>query len=405
MLPPAREAPRAASSPAVSPRRRFLASLSAPFADGFGGTFHGVLLGIYLLRVGGLSSFAGFAALGTLGGVLAPVIAGVLTSRLGGRAVMRTAAAALVLARIASYAAVLFLDAVWGLFALRLVGAASGVILVTGAKGQVTRGRNASTSLAWFNVSSGAGQAVAAITAGLLSTASDLVIALVATPTVVLATLPTARLARFAPTTTVGLRDQYGSLGRVARTALLGSAVMALVAAPLLLADGLTVERYGVGWLGPLSVMGFVGGFAAASVLPLVERLRLTPRHDPYLWAGLGAIGLSLWAFSDVGPLWLLAGRLVAGIATGVIASRIEARIVGSVPEEQAVPALTASAGVGSVVAAASAMLVGPAIAAIGIRGLTLVCMVLLALVGVATGTAGPLRRRIAHRRVGMLPA
>lgn len=375
--------------------------LGAQFSDGFGGRFHGVLLGVYILRVGGLSSFAGFAAIGTLGGALAPVVAGLVTGRFGGRALMRGAAVALMVARIGSYATVLFFDGVSGLFALRLLGAVCGMLLVNGAKGQVARTRDVSTSLAWFNVANGGGQVVASVTAGLLATTSDLLIAVVATPTVMLATVPMLRLARFAPTVQVRLRDQLRHLPDVARPALLGSAVMSLIAAPLLLADGLTAEQYGVAWLGPLSVMTFLGGFGAASTIPLLNRVRLDERHDPLLWAGLGAMGLSLWAFSDAGPLWLLAGRVLAGLAAGIVGSRIEARVIESVPQDRAVPALAASAGVGSLAAAASAWLVAPAVAALGIRHFTLLCMVALALVGSSAMAVGAARCRPLWRRSG----
>lgn len=367
--------------------------LVAQFSDGFGGRFHGVLLGVYILRVGGLSSFAGFAAIGTLGGVLAPVVASMVTGRFGGRVLMRGAAVVLMLARVGSYAAVLLLDAVWGLFALRLLGAVCGMLLVNGAKGQVSRRRDVSTSLAWLNVANGGGQVVASVSAGLLATTSDQLIALVATPTVMLATVPMLRLARFAPTVQVRLREQLSHLPDVARPAVLGSVVMALIAAPLLLADGLTAEQYGVAWLGPLSVMTFLGGFGAASTIPLLNRVRLGTRHDPLLWAGLGAIGLSVWAFSDVGPLWLLAGRVLAGLAAGIVGSRVEARVLESVPEDRAVPALAASAGVGSLAAAVSAWAVAPSVAVMGIRGFTLLCMLVLALVGTVTAAVSALRR------------
>lgn len=373
--------------------------LTAQFSDGFGGRFHGVLLGVYILRIGGLSSFAGFAAIGTLGGALAPLVATTVTGRFGGRALMRGAAVTLMLARIGSYAAVLFAEGMWWLFALRLLGAVAGILLVNGAKGQVSPARSVSTSLAWLNVTNGAGQVVAGLTAGLLSTAADSVIAMIATPTVVVATIPMLRLARFAPAEQVGLRDQLSSLPFVARPAALGAVVMALLSAPLLLADGLTAEQYGVAWLGPLSVMTFVGGFGAASALPLVDRIRLHPRHDPLLWAGLGAIGLSLWAFSDAGPFWLLTGRVLAGLATGIVGSRIEARVLESVPEDRAVPALAASAGLGSLAGAGTAWLAGPAVTAMGIRGMTLVTMLALSAVGVGATLAAQRWPRLASPR------
>lgn len=379
--------------------------LAAQFSDGFGGRFHGVLLGVYILRVGGLASFAGFAAIGTLGGVLAPVVASTVTGRFGGQVLMRGAAVMLMAARIGSYAAVLLLDAVWVLFALRLLGAVCGMLLVNGAKGQVSRTRDVSTSLAWLNVANGGGQVVASVTAGLLATTSDSLIAVVATPTVMLATVPMLRLARFAPTVQVRVREQFRSLPDVARPALLGSVVMALIAAPLLLADGLTAEQYGVAWLGPLSAMTFLGGFGAASTIPLLNRVRLSTRHDPLLWAGLGAMGLSVWAFSDIGPLWLLVGRVLAGLATGLVGSRIEARVVEAVPEDRTVPALAASAGAGSLAAAIAAWLVAPSVSLMGIRGFTLLCMLLLAGVGIGTTAVTAVRERTAAGRAALQAA
>lgn len=237
------------------------------------------------------------------------------------------------------------------------------------------------------------------MTAGLLATTSDMTIALVATPAVMLATVPMLRLARFAPTGQVRLREQFRYLPDVARPAVLGSVVMALIAAPLLLADGLTAEQYGVAWLGPLSMMSFIGGLGAASTIPVLNRVRLGTRHDPLLWAGLGAVGLSLWAFADAGPLWLLAGRVLAGLAAGLVGSRIEARVLESVPRDRAVPALAASAGVGSLAAAVSAWLVGPSVAVIGLRGFTFACMLVLALVGTVTTAVSAWRRHPAWGR------
>lgn len=327
-------------------------------------------------------------------------MASAVTSRRGGRALIRAASVGLALSRLGSYAAVL-LGAVPALFVLRLVGAVCGAVLVNGAKGQVPASDNASTSLAWLNVANGAGQAIASVLAGFLSAAAPVVIAVVATPIVVVATVPMLRLATSASPLQVDVRDQVRSLRSALDTAVVGALVMSLLSAPLLLADGLATEEFGAGWLGPLSLMGFGGGLAAAWVLPRITRQRISQRHDPVLWSSAAAVGLLLWTVSDVHPGLLLAGRFLAGVAAGFIGASIEARILQRVPADRAVPALAGAAGLTGAATAAMAWVAPVTIEALGVRGLTLLCLVGIGLVAVVGSFVG----RLDWRRTDPVPA
>lgn len=367
--------------PAAPPRVSKL--LSAQFASGFGGRFHGVLLGLYALHLGGLGGFAGFAAAAMIGSGLSALAAGGLTSRLGGAGAMRAAGLLLAATRIGSYVLLPIGLPLAALLGLRLLGSISGTLIATGAKSQVRGGETASASLAWMNVSSGAGQAIAAVLAGLLSVSSPMLIAVIGAPVAVASTWPMLRMARYSSAAPVPLRDQLAGLRSAGQPVALGAVVFLVLAAVPNLADGLTVELYSASWLGALTAVTFAGSLAAATALPLLARRRLPARLDRSLWPALGALGAIGWGMADRGVVWLLAARFVAAFAAQALAALVEARVLERAGSDRGLPALSASGAVAAFGAAGATAGLPSLLGSIGFAGVATWSAGALVVVGV----------------------
>jgi hypothetical protein len=354
-----------------SPRTAQL--LVTQFLDGFGARFHGVLLALYTLRVGGMSGFAGFTAMGLVGVVLSTLAAGWLTGRFGMRRTMRISGYALAGSRVATYVFVGFGFGVMPLLVLRLVGSVAGQLVMNMAKAQVPQSDDekgnarAATSLAWVNVANAGGQRLATAAAGLSALLGPAwLIALVGAPIATLPTLPMLRLARFATDRAIPLREQLRACRDVAPAALLAAAVTFFVAGLANLKDGLTVDLDSASWLGPVAAASLAGSFLAAAALPRLARFNAHPKSDFLVWPLLGALALAGWAFADAGVEWLLASQFVGGLASQVLGSLTEARILGGAGREGAVSALTVSGGVGAFASALSALAMPPLLQSLG---------------------------------------
>lgn len=352
-----------------SPQPRILTLLLTQLADGFGGRFHAVLLSLYAMRIGGLAGFAGFTALGTLGIVISTVMAGWLTSKLGGRRTMVYSAALLAVCRVAAYVVVACDGGLLTLGILRMLGAKAGTLMVNAAKAQVPDGKNAVSSLAWMNVANGIGQAVATAAAGMLALGPTWAIVIVGAPMAALPTLPMIRLARYATTVAVPLKEQWRAFRIVAPAALLGAWVQLWASGLANLKDGLTVDLYTAKWLGPVTFVGLAGSFVAAAVLPRLEKLRLPLATDWITWSALGAACVAGWAVADLGVAWLLVGQFLAGVAAQALGSMSEARVLEGAGRTNAMPALTASGGVAGLFSAAGVMVVPPLLDRLGYAG------------------------------------
>lgn len=359
---------------------RVLVLVVTQLADGFGGRFHAVLLSLYALRIGGLSGFAGLTALGTLGIVISTLLAGWLTSKLGGRRTMVLSAALLAICRVAAYVVVAFDGGVLTLGILRMLGAKAGTLMVNAAKAQVPDGKKAVSALAWMNVANGFGQVLATATAGLLALSPTWLIVVLGAPMAALPTLPMIRLARHATSVAVPLKEQWRAFRIVAPAALLGAWVQLWASGLANLKDGLTVELYSASWLGPITLANLAGSFLAATALPRLERLRLPLASDWVIWGALGIACIAGWAIADLGIVWLLVGQLFAGVAAQALASLSEARVLEGAGRENAMPALTASGGVAGLLGAVGVVVVPPLLEALGYAGAVGVLSVPLAL-------------------------
>lgn len=344
------------AAPSARPRVRSL--LLAQFADGFGGRFHGLLLGLYALTLGGLDGFAGFVAVSLAGTGVAAVTAGALATRIGGDRIMRAAGVALLTARLVSYVLLPVGLPLAGLLALRLLGSVSGSLVNTATKAQVPDGQRATASLAWMNVANGGGQAAAALAAGLLSTASPLAIALLGGPVAVAATLPAYRLARFATAAPIAAREQLAGLRAGAVPAVVGAAVFVLLNALPAMGDGITAERYAAAWLGPLSIVSFCGSVLAAVVIRKLTWRPAGTAGDARAWSALAAVAVVAWATVDRGVVWLFLAQFVSGAVAPCLAALVESRILERVGRARAVPALAASGAVAAFGGAGTSLVV-----------------------------------------------
>ncbi len=348
---------------------RVLTLIITQLADGFGGRFHAVLLSLYAMRIGGLTGFAGFTALGTLGIVISTLMAGWLTAKLGGRRTMVLSAALLASCRVAAYVVVALDGSLLTLGILRMLGAKAGTLMVNAAKAQVPDGKKAVSALAWMNVAGGLGQALATAAAGLLALGPTWLIVLLGAPMAALPTLPMIRLARHATSVAVPLKEQWRAFRFVAPTALLGAWVQLWASGLANLKDGLTVDLYSASWLGPVTVAGLAGSFVAAAALPRLEKLRLPLATDWITWAALGVACIAGWAVADLGIAWLLVGQLFAGVAAQALGALSEARVLEGAGRDNAMPALTASAGVAGLFGAAGVVIVPPLLRELGYAG------------------------------------
>lgn len=401
-LPDAPRIPPVSQSKGASPRLANM--LAAQFADGFGARFHGVLLGLYALHLGGLAGFAGFAAASLVGAGLAAVVGSVATSRLGGARTMRAAGVALMVTRGLSYALIPLGLPLSGLLVLRLLGAVAGTVLVSGAKAQVRPGERSRSALAWLNIASGAGQAIAAVLAGFLSFASPLLIALVGAPIGLAATLPMLRIARGSTDRAVPLRDQMQGLRHAAEPILVGAGVFLVLNALPMLADGITADLYSPSWLGAISAVSFAGALCAALVLCRFGQRQITSDHDASLWAGLAALGVLGWVFADQAIVWMLVARFAAGFAAQILAALVESRVIERSGPGGGLPALTASGAVAAFGGAATTPFVPALLDGVGFVGVVSVgCAALAVLVLGATGARryGRARRRRATPAAG----
>lgn len=359
--------------------------LATQFFDGFGARFHSVLLALYTLRVGGMSGFAGFTAVGLVGIVLSTVAASWLTGNLGVKRTMRVSGWVLAFSRVATYVLVGFGFGVIPLLVLRLLGSVSGQLVMNMAKAQVPLGddagkseRNgrkgakdaksdAARSLAWMNVANGAGQTVATAVAGLASALGPAwLIALVGAPMATLPALPLLKLARYAVGVPVPFKKQLESVRVVVPSTLLAASITLFMAGLTALKDGLTVDLYSASWLGPVAAASLAGSFAAAIAIPHLARYNAHPKTDALVWPILGAVSLGGWAFADAGVEWLLASQFVNAIAGQTLASFTEARILAGAGREGAVSALSVSGSVAAFASALSAVAMPPLLAQLG---------------------------------------
>lgn len=354
--------------------------LATQFFDGFGGRFHAVLLSLYALRISGLAGFAGFTAAGTLGIVISTALAGWLTAKIGGRRTMVYSAVVLAFCRVVAYVVVAMGGGVFTLGVLRMFGAKAGTLMVNAAKAQVAGGEKAATSLAWMNVSNGVGQAVATAAAGALALGPTWAIVLFGAPLAALPTLPMIRLARYAATVAVPLKEQWRAFRLVGPAALLGAWVQLWASGFANLKDGLTVELYAERWLGPVTFIGLLGAFVAAALLPRLTRLKLPPSADWVVWPAMGAACVASWAVADLGVAWLLVGQLFAGIAAQALSSLSEARVLEGAGHANAMPALTAAGGLAGLMSTVGIVIVPPLLDTLGYAGAAGVILTPLAL-------------------------
>lgn len=371
---------------------RLFALLSTQFFDGFGARFHGVLLAIYALRISGLSGFAGFTAVGMLGIVLSTGMAGGLTSRLGGRRTMIACAITVATVRVACYAFVAFGGGLLPLMILRLIGASAGTLMINASRAQVPEGERAVSSLAWMHVANALGQAAATAVAGWVAMGPTWLIVTLGAPLAAAPTLPMLRMARFATTVALPLKEQWRSFRAIAPAAGLGALIQLCTTGLATLKDGLTVDLYSEHWLGPVAGMGLVGSFLGATLLRRFVRFTSRPSGDIVVWPVMATLSYVGWALADQGIAWMLFAQLLNGLAGQVLAACIEARLLEQGGRAGAVPALTAAGGVAAAAGAIGAIAVPPMLSTLGYVGTVAVSLVPLAALGV-WGAARLLKR------------
>lgn len=376
--------------------RTVVVQLGTQFADGFGGRFNSLVLALYALRIGGLEAFSGLLAVGMVGSVLAAVASGMGTSRLGARRTMRVSAAALALARLASYGVIFVSGSVTPILLARFVGGVAAGVIMAGAKSQAPRNELAASRLAWLNVANGGGQALGAMAAGAaiawaspgLLTASGLTVGLASI-------VPMYRIARHSVPVAVPFRTQLRGQRAAAPVVAFGAVVYLVAMSLVSLSDALVVKLQSETWLGAATMAAFVGALLAATLLR--SRPDLVSRDPLVAWPLLGVLALAGWQVAGMGWPMLLATMTAGGFAGQMLAAMVEHHVIHRVEADHAISALAASAAAGSLASALALVALPRLIGSIGVEasaGLLLVGSLALVVIGPVT------RRRVSPATV-----
>ena len=320
--------------------------VAAQFADGAGAKFHLVALSLYVLHHGGLGAVSGFIASGLLGSVVAVAAAAGTTRVISGRTLMAAAATTLLAARIVAYVVIAAgAGAVW-LFVGQFVGSVAGTLLINCSKAQAPPGRRART-LAWMNVSNGAGGIIGAGAAGILSIGwPTLAIVAVGVVGATVATAPMMVLSRRSATVPVSFRDQWSAARGVVGPMLLGAAVFAFVGGFDLLRNGLVAELFDARFIALATAAAVVGSWSAAATVGWFERLaKRVPAT--VLWPATGAVPVALWGLAPSHLGVLLVAVALGALMLGWMAVSVEAAIL-----ERTGSAATAALSLSTAVAA-----------------------------------------------------
>ncbi|MFF5081360.1 hypothetical protein ACFY36_30300 [Actinoplanes sp. NPDC000266] len=361
---------------------------------------------------GGLGEAALYNAAMLVGTVLSAPAAGWLSSRLNGRALLRTAAGVeLPMRFLVLFGVVAGLPA-WLVAALILIMHTAAWAGYAGLRAEVTAVDASPRTMTRFVICIVSVEAAGTALAALLPSGPDgrpagwlLHAVFVVFLGTLLPVMLIARRARIIPAGSVFPRSP--SRGRHAkpgwrlpmpRLMLAGGGVMLIAAGPSLLAVPVTEELYGSGWVAGAAVAFCAGTLLADSAVGWIERLGLPAVLRWSLW-GLGM--LAGWILAPVYAPFVLLAQFAAGLATTAFEGDMDARVAaeaspGTLTRDLAYSASVRALGGAVAVRALPMMIAAPAIG-MAASASALVLGVLSLIIWAGLTMAPRLFHRLAH--------
>jgi MFS family permease len=311
----------------VSPRRRVARLMFAGLVDSLCLSFAWTVLLLQIVTDHGLGAAGLVSAAMLVGVALSAPVASRLACHLDGRRLLRSAAAAEALLRVA-------------VFALLATGAPLPVLVVSvglmnvlawtgyaGMRAEVAAVSPETSALTWYGTGVAAIEAVGAAAAALLPLVADVdssTVLVAVTGVYVLGLLPTVVVAGGSPVRRAPRRPVVGGR-RPARSwrptatvpVAAGVLLMLAASAPTLLAVGLAAELHGRASVALVAVAFTVGSLAAPLLSWRVQRRRA---NGPLVWL-LCAVGMTVgWVLAP----WSVALMMVAQAASGLCMTALE---------------------------------------------------------------------------------
>jgi hypothetical protein len=375
-------------------RRRLRAVTAAGLVDSLGLSVGWTLFNLYAVHTQGLTAVGTYNAALFTGVALSAPATGWLSSRLGGRRLLRSTAALEAALRVASFV-LLIEGAPVGIVALCIT--AVGMTAWTGYAGmraEIAAADRRAGALAWYLGAIASIEGIGAAAAALL----PLSLAALRSPGALAAVLvvyagvliPTVVVAGSSEVERAVERVSLRSMTRHARAIAGGFAVMFLASGPVFLAVGLAAELHGRTAVAYAALAFLAGSLLAPRLATLLERRRLP---SPFLWPALGALVAGGW----IAAPWSVGGLVLAQFVAGLALPALEGTIDASVAGRESGGRVTAGLAWGAAARAigtAAAVSVAPALFDAG--GVTLVCIGMSAscVAAACVGGLGAVRRR-----------
>ncbi len=398
---------RRASSPAaawVLQRRRLRAVTAAGLIDSLGLSIGWTFFNLYAVHTQGLAAVGTYNGALFTGVALSAPVTGWLSSRLGGRRLLRTTASVEAALRVASFV-LLIEGAPVGIVALCVT--AVGMTAWTGYAGmraEIAAADRRAGALAWYLGAIASIEGIGAAAAALL----PLSLTALRSPGALAAILalyagvliPTFVVAGGSEVERAIDRVSLRSMTRHSRAIAGGFAVMLLASGPTFLAVGLAAKLHGRTAVAYSALAFLAGSLLAPRLATLLERRRVPA---PLLWPALGALVAGGW----IAAPWSVGGLVVAQFVAGLALPALEGTIDASVAGRESSGRITAGlawAAAARAIGTAGAVSVAPVLFDAG--GVTLVCICMAGSCAAAAVVGGVVaaRRRAQRGKIERSP-
>jgi len=334
-------------------RRRVHRLMLAGWVDSLCLSFAWTLILLEVLRRHGLQA-AGFAGAAMLvGTALSAPVATHLSVRLGGRQLLRTAAAAEAVLRVGVFALLLADAGMWSLVVCIAVMNVTAWTGYAGMRAEVAAISPGPTAITWYGTGVAAVEAVGVAAAALVPASvvqglSPAVVCIVAV--YVLALLPTVLVA--GGSTVAAVRTVQGGPAdaRPSMPLVAGVLLMALASAPTLLTVAIAAELHGRAAVAPAAIAFTVGALSAPYLAGIVQRRRA---NGPVTWILCATGMVVLWPVAGLSIPVLCAAQLASGLFMTTLeglldattAARARGAVTGALARGSAGRALGSAAG------------------------------------------------------------